>query len=139
MPLELRGVTSPKEIPDIIRCLFESFKVPDTSFYNLVCPVTGSSTVAENDRIMNFSTREWFDHSGDPTSHWLKVVDTDSNDKVVASMRWIIYEKDPFGQLIPTSSAFWLREGPTRRYTEAVLHNLCKLRFRKQPHMRESR
>ena len=135
MPLELREVTSPKEIPEIIQCLFESFGDPDTSFYYLVCPITGSSTVAKNDRVVDYSMREWFDHSGDPTSHWIKVVDTDNNDKVVASMRWNIHREDPFGDDVPAPSAFWLREGPTRRFTESVVYNLCKLRFRKQPHL----
>ena len=135
MPFELREVTSPKEIPEITACLFESFAVPDTSVYYFVCPIKGPSDVAKNDRILDFSMREWFDHSGDPSSHWLKVVDTGNNDKVVASMRWNVYEESPYGEDVPKPSAFWLQEGPTRRFTEAVLHNLVTLRIRRQPHL----
>ena len=135
MPLEIREISSAKEIPEVIACLLESFAEPEISFYDFVAPAHGTTEVARNDRVLIFSAREWFDHSSDPTSNWLKIVDTDNGDRVAASMRWNVYEKDPFLHGIPELNAFWQPEGPTRRFTEGVLGKLLELRIRRMPHL----
>ena len=135
MPLQLRQITSASEVPEVIACYLESFSSPPSGFTGLVSPTIGSGPTADRDRVLNFSTRQWFSHSIDPTSTWLKVVDTEKEDRVVASIRWNIYTKNPFENATSKPSAFWFPEGPTRTYTEMVLETLSEIRMRKHPHL----
>ena len=137
MPLELRPVASAQEVPEVVACYLEAFASPDSPFTHIAAPILGTSPTAHQDRIMNFSVRQWFSHCADRSSHWFKVVDTDRNDRVVASAKWNIYAEDPFKNERLEPTAYWWPEGPSRRYADAVLENLTKLRVRRQPHMRK--
>ena len=139
MALQLRHITSASEIPEVVACYFESFSSPPAGFTALVAPPIGSGPIADRDRVLNYSVRSWFAHSADPTSVWLKVVDTENQDRVVASMRWNIYTKDSLNDTTSKASAFWYDEGPRRRYTEMVLDILSNIRMRRFPHIRKCR
>ena len=92
MPLKLRQVTSAKEMPEIAQGLIETEA-------QLIRPLLsinwGTDESSHKDRVEDLSARRWFRHSTTPGSVWLKVVDTDLGDKVVAASRWIIDTEKP--------------------------------------------
>ena len=136
MPLELRRVVSATEVPELTACLLAAFEGTRSNFIHIAAPIYGSGPGAHEDRVKGLSTRHWFAHSVDPTSHWFKVVDTDSKDRVVAGARWNLYTEDPFKAEQHEPRAYWLPEGPERRYADIVLEKLQKIRSqRRQPHI----
>lgn len=115
MPFKLEEVTSDGDFDDIIACLWESFYNPFQSFFPLFCPVvgTGPNAYAESIETSTDRYRNW--HKSDPTSHWLKVIDTDTGD-IAAAAQWNICDKNPFeGENEPTE-AFWHPEGTQREF-----------------------
>ena len=136
MPLELRAITSAKEVPEFVTCYLESFAHPESPYTHLAAPYYGSDSKIQQDRVIGFSARQWFAHCMDLSSHWFKVVDTELDDKVVAGAKWNVYLEDPFQSGTPVASAYWWPPGPSQRYTEAVFNRLTDLRVRRQPHIR---
>lgn len=87
MPLELRQVTSPSEVPEIVQGWLENeFILTPT----LVAVNWGTDEESYKDRIKDLSARHWFMHSATPGSVWLKVIDTDHDKEVVAASRWTV-------------------------------------------------
>ncbi|KAI9880639.1 MAG: hypothetical protein M1830_001643 [Pleopsidium flavum] len=135
MPLELHEVTSASEFPEIMACYWAASRNPRSKFTPLFAPVLDSGPTSSDDALKGFMARSWFAHSLDPSSHWIKVVDPDQDNKVIAAAKWMIYPKDPFAKGIPpTPSAFWWPDGEGRRYVNMVFENITKLRVRRQPH-----
>lgn len=87
MPLELRQVTSASEVPEIVQGWLENeFILTPT----LVAVNWVTDEDSYKDRIKDLSARHWFTHSTSPGSVWLKVVNTDLGNKVVAASRWTV-------------------------------------------------
>lgn len=84
MPLELRQVTSANEVPEIV----EGWIKNEAHLTQTLQSVDwGTDESSHKDRVEDLSARQWFRHSTTPGSVWLKVVDTDLGDKVVAASR----------------------------------------------------
>ena len=118
MPLELRIVSSALEVPEIVEGWIENellLLVPQ-----LFSVDWGTDESSKTDRIQDLSARQWFMHSTIPGSVWLKVVDTDLDDKVVAASRWTIQTTEAPNRAMWPSTVYWLPPGPGRRFLEAI-------------------
>ena len=108
MPLELRIVNSESEFNELIQCECESYEDPFNSFYILLRPDRGSSSPGRAG-FKELRDRQIAWHKEDPTSTWLKVVDTDVGDKVVGGACWNTFLKNPYLQPLdhPMEATWW--------------------------------
>ena len=137
MPLELRQVTSANEVPEIVEGWMEyEFHLTPT----LISVNWGTDKSSHKDRVEDLSARQWFMHSMTPGSVWLKVVDTDLDDKVVAASRWIIHTEKASSESQQPARAYWLPPSPARKFLEEIRNNFTAVRngpIRQKPHVRK--
>ena len=85
MPLELRPITSPEDFPALADLLFNSFlRIPLSAACYPKGPTPALIAPGET------SARNLFDN--DPSVRFLKVVDTDLADEIIAIAEWHIFE-----------------------------------------------
>jgi len=107
MPLEFRPVTQDTEWNELIQCESESYTTPFNGIYVLFRPDRGRAGFIElRDRQLRW-------HKEDATSRWFKVVDTDIGDKVVGGAEWLVFEKDPYPEVVehPVRADWWPEGG----------------------------
>lgn len=138
MPLELLQVTSANEVPEIVEGWMEkqAHKTPTLDSVDW-----GTEEGSHKDRVEDLRARQWFMHSMTPGAVWLKVVDTDLGDKVVAASKWIIHTRTASSETWQPARAYWLPPGPVRKFYEAIRNNFSAVRNdsgRRKPHVRKS-
>ena len=108
MPLELRIVNSESEFNELIQCECESYEDPFNSFYLLLRPDRGSSSTGR-EGFKELRDRQIAWHKEDPTSTWLKIVDTDIGGKVVGGACWNTFLENPYPQPLdhPMEATWW--------------------------------
>ena len=110
MPLQLREVTSDDDFDEITSVECESFETPFIGTYILLRPNRGPGPIGEAG-FQEFKERQIREHHDDPSSHWVKVVDT-AIGKIVGAANWNIYETNPFEEPSPEPlQAYWWPEG----------------------------
>lgn len=140
MSLQRREVTSDAEFNDLVRCKWASFDTPHNGFHKLFWPIRGTGPTAREDSIQESIGRQIRWHRADPSSHWIKVVDTDL-DMVVGGAQWIVYESNPYVEAKTNRgkiSADWWPEGEGREFAEAALWMWIAPRIERmrRPHLR---
>ena len=138
MPLELREVTSFSEFPEVIECEFLAHETPWNGILEIFCPTLGTGPTARENAVKEGTDRQWMWHKADPTSHWLKVIDTDAEGKVIAAARWHVYKEDPYSNSASQSiDAVWWPEGEGRKFANMSLGIMMeqKLKYTRKPHM----
>ncbi|MCJ1398984.1 hypothetical protein MMC11_002186 [Xylographa trunciseda] len=93
MGLTLHEVVSSEEFPAVVDCEREAYKTPFNAFDILYTP-QGLDPIATRDAVIK---EQWASHAKSPTSHWLKVVDSDTGN-VAGAAQWHIHETDPFAR-----------------------------------------
>ena len=106
MPLLRRKVSQDAEFDDIIQLECEGYAEPINYLWRLFRHDFSPAGFIE---LRDRQVREF---RSDPTSCWLKVVDTDNGDKVVGAALWNTYTENPY----PTykehpMEAYWWPEG----------------------------
>ncbi|KAK2867769.1 hypothetical protein FQN49_003488 [Arthroderma sp. PD_2] len=113
MHLELLHVGD-DDFPDLIAALWESYEDPAQPFFRIYCPIFNNDrekSLADSTEFFHEEYRNEF-----PESQWLKVVDTDADNKIVGAALWKIHQKDPFeGYKEENVVADWYPEGTMRR------------------------
>lgn len=119
MPYELQMIDPACDFPALARCLFESHESPKQDFFHVWFPIHGDGEEAREESIREAADRLATWHNEDPTSHWQKIVETDTG-KVVAACFWNIYESNPYAEPddIPVT---WFPDDGSRRFAERVL------------------
>lgn len=102
------------DFPELIGAMWEAFENPYQSFFRTLCPIhnddRATSLTEDVERQKEFHIAE------QPTSYWLKVIDTDANDKIVGGAKWNIYDENPYaGDSSDDIVADWYPEGTVAR------------------------
>ena len=69
--------------------------------------------------MSEWTTRAIFWHRADPTSHWLKVVDSETG-AVLGGGRWSIYEANPYDHHEKLEATWWAEGAPRKVATECL-------------------
>jgi hypothetical protein len=136
MPFELHEVKDVGEFAEVIQAQADSFDVPMSVSSQLFYPVLGQSPTAREDAIAGLICRQWYVHCIDPTSHWLKVIDTERDGRVVAGAQWLIVETHT--EKASTIAPFWLPEGDKREFAQSVFDQWADMRSDRKPHLGKS-
>ncbi|KAL8799331.1 MAG: hypothetical protein Q9182_005975 [Xanthomendoza sp. 2 TL-2023] len=120
MGLTLREVVADDEFNEIIECEWTSYETPFNGFFQIYCPTTGTGPDARSESIKECTDRQLSWHKEDPTSRWLKVLDTESG-HVVGGAQWNIYRENPYPNGVEHTDAYWWPEGESREFASMAL------------------
>jgi len=136
MPLELHEVKTAGEFAEVIQVQADAFDVPMSVSSRLFYPVLDQGPTAREDAIAGLVCRQWYVHCIDPTSRWLKVIDTERGGKVVAGAQWLIV--DTYAEKAPSIDPFWLPEGEKREFARKIFDQWADMRHDRKPHLGKS-
>lgn len=119
MPLKLEEAKD-EDFLEICTAFCEAFEDPFEPYLRMLAPVI------DNDRqatIKAYADRTFKEFKENPPFHWMKVVDTDDNNKIVAAAKWDFYTENPYTKEDEKPfEAEWWPEGPGRDLaTRAIL------------------
>ncbi|KAI3327524.1 acyl-CoA N-acyltransferase [Xylariaceae sp. AK1471] len=135
MTLKLQDIDPEADFPALARCLFESYEDPLQKFVHVFFPIHGTSDEAREEAIQECADRLKLWHTHDSTSHWQKVVDTETG-RIAGGSLWNIYKENPFANP-PPSAVTWFPDGGSRTFVEKVLENHVRPRSQaaQRPHV----
>jgi hypothetical protein len=136
MPFEVHEVKDVAEFAEVIRVQADAFDVPMSVSSQLFYPILDQGPTAREDAIAGLICRQWYVHSIDPTSHWIKVIDTERDGRVVAGAQWMIV--DTYTEKAPSITPFWLPEGEKREFAQGVFDQWADMRQDRKPHLGKS-
>ncbi len=123
MVLELREVNLKTDFPALARCMFESYEDPPQAFFHAYFPIHGSGdehSARREEAIAEAATRLHSWHTDDPTSHWQKIVDADT-DRLAGGALWNICNENPFAGEGHDMEVTWFPDDGSRRFAQQVL------------------
>ncbi|KAI4266606.1 MAG: hypothetical protein L6R38_008649 [Xanthoria sp. 2 TBL-2021] len=115
MGLLLQPVTSDDDFKELIECEWTSYETPYNGFKEIYCPTLGTGPNAREESMKECRERQLADHKGDATSHWFKVVDSDSG-QIVGGAQWNIFHENPYVNGVGHIEATWWPEGEGRKF-----------------------
>lgn len=92
MSLSLSEVKHPQEFDELVQCECESYRTPLDPLFRLFRYDDSPAGFIE---LRDRQVCQW---EGDPTSHWLKVVDTELGSRVIGAANWNIFLENPYGE-----------------------------------------
>ncbi|KAL2809140.1 hypothetical protein BJX63DRAFT_424063 [Aspergillus granulosus] len=125
------------EFADLVACEVTSFDKPFQSIFRFFYPIFGPETDEEKKTALaNLVAlqRQWA--RDDPDSIWLKVIDKEDGDKIVAGLLIKVHKENPFNKA-KDESAVWYAAGGQREYIDAALRifNEPRERFMQRAHL----
>ena len=137
MPLQLAEVISDSDFDELIPLLWLSYESPRIPLLPLLFPVEDESAAAREKAVQHTKESMMHMHHTDPSSHWLKVTDTDTN-QIIAGARWHVHEVDPYSSAPekPFVVTSW-PEGDRRRYATMNIGHIILPRTKRyrRPHL----
>ena len=115
MGLLLQPVTSDDDFKELIECEWTAYETPYNGFKEIYCPTLGTGPNARQDSMKECRERQLADHKEDSTSHWYKVVDSDSG-QIIGGAQWNIYHENPYLNGVGHTEATWWPEGEGRKF-----------------------
>ncbi|WEW56788.1 hypothetical protein PRK78_002242 [Emydomyces testavorans] len=104
MRLEVHPILE-DDFPEMVSAQWTSFESPFSGLIRAAAPIFN------NDRVASLATSvdvQLAQHrTAQPESHWIKVVDTDANGKLVGAAQWFIYERNPFEKAEEFVADWW--------------------------------
>ncbi|MCJ1261563.1 hypothetical protein MMC22_001428 [Lobaria immixta] len=137
MPLELQEATSDADFDELVPLQWISYEQPFNPFVILICPTRGTGPTARAESMQESKERQLQWHKADPSSHWLKVVDSDTG-KVIGGAEWKVHESDPYAKPPEQPfTAYWWEEGEKRQFVDAALDQWMAPRMERmrKPHL----
>lgn len=134
MPWEVYEIKTDADWDEIIRLEFLSYETPFNPFLVLFAPPLDS----REERIEDTKKRQRQWHEADPTSRWIKVVDSETG-QAIGGAQWNIYETNPFAKPPEKSLiTYWWPEGEQREYVDQALGQWMTPRAQRmnKPHLR---
>ncbi|OTA99838.1 hypothetical protein M426DRAFT_16069 [Hypoxylon sp. CI-4A] len=133
MGFELLEIDAATDFPAIARSMFKSYEKPHQKFFHAFFPIHGDTDEAREEAIAECATRLESWHTGNPTSYWQKVVDTDTG-RIAGGALWNIHEENPFAHE-NHSEVSWFPDNGSRRFAEQFLgiHSAPRVRVGQRP------
>lgn len=95
MPYETTEVSTNGDFDELIRVEWDSYEQPYCRLIRLFFPILGDGSDARAAALKESTERQLQWHNGDPTSHWIKVVDSETG-RIAGAACWHIYEENPY-------------------------------------------
>ncbi|KAL4786853.1 acyl-CoA N-acyltransferase [Aspergillus varians] len=113
-------VASEEDFPELIEKLWESFENPYQPILRLFFPILDNDRPRSLQTCIKGQLEEY--HQQQPQVTWVKVVDTEANDRIAAATKWYFYDKNPYPEGGSTVVADWYPEGIARELATKAVH-----------------
>lgn len=135
MSFKLSEIVSDAEFDELARCEFDAYENPACNLKQLFFPIVGSLPSAREDAIKEAVERQTMWHRADPTSKWIKVVDSESG-KMAGAACWHVYEADPYA-VVPEDECDWWAVGEDRNIANALMEQFLtpRMTYMRRPHV----
>ncbi|TVY64368.1 hypothetical protein LSUE1_G007924 [Lachnellula suecica] len=135
MVLKLQDIDPERDFPALARCLFESHETPPQGFFHVFFPINGEGDRAREDAIAEAAMRLKLWYTQDPTSKWLKVVDTETG-RIAGAAIWKIHTENPFANRTH-EEVTWFTDDGSRAFVEKAfeLHSVPRARAAQRAHL----
>lgn len=139
MPLKLLELQSDAEFDALVRCQFAAYDTPPNKHLNLFFAPQASREATIQSAVLR--QRIW--HRADPTSRWVKVVDSDDPGRILGGAHWHIFYVDPYSQIYADESKNmmavfpWYPAGEERDIATTLMHQFMEpwTRSMRKPHV----
>ncbi|KAL4883574.1 hypothetical protein BJY04DRAFT_184910 [Aspergillus karnatakaensis] len=130
---------SSPDFAELVACEVTSFDNPHQSIFRFFYPIFGPE--AEEQKRTELKNlvdlqRQWA--VDDPDSVWLKVIDTEQNNKIAGGLLIKVHRQNPFtAKKEKEDSAVWYPAGSQREYIDEAMKifNEPRERFMQRPHL----
>jgi len=108
MPLKLLEMQDESEFPAVIQAEWEAFETPYCHLLPLFFPTHGMKPDARTEAMKAGCERQthWF--KGDPTSRWVKVIDTETG-RVAGGALWHVFTENPYAKPDDEEISWWAK------------------------------
>jgi hypothetical protein len=137
MAIECLPLEGEADFREMMGACWEAFENPFASFLRIVFYLKGESPEARAESINEAASNMMALHGMFPsTSHWIKVVDTETG-KLIGAANWMTHESSPYIEPRPPTVAVWWPEGDGRDYASSYMQQVeaHKARYYNRPHV----
>lgn len=129
-----------EDFPELVRAVWEAFEDPFQSLSRLYCPIVNNDVPASLDAFTQLMLAEL---AAEPPGRlaWIKVVDSEANDSIVAGSKWCFYQENPHANQDEEGFvAFWHPDGIGREFATEAFRQIDRPRktMARRPHARKS-
>lgn len=116
--------------------IWEAFETPFTPYLRITVYLKGDSPEDRTESIEASAAGALAIHEANPNSHWIKVIDSDTNQLVGAS-KWVFHQLSPYTGPQELPVATWWPEGEGRTYASNYVQQVeaLKSRLYNRPHV----
>ncbi|PQE07888.1 hypothetical protein CJF32_00003014 [Rutstroemia sp. NJR-2017a WRK4] len=136
MAVESLPLEGEADFREMMAACWEAFENPFASFLRIVFYLKGESPEARTESINEAASNMLAIHGIlSSTSHWIKVVDTETG-KLIGAANWMTHESSPYTEPRPPIVAVWWPEGDGREYASNYMQQVeaHKPRYYDRPH-----
>ena len=136
MPFETTELSSNADFGELVRVEWESYEQPYCRLIRLFFPVLDNGPDARAKAMEESTERQLQWHNGDPTSHWIKVVDTKTG-RIIGAACWHIYEENPYSTQ-SEEECTWYPAGEAREMANSLMGQFLtpRTKYMAKPHIR---
>ncbi|KAL4902181.1 hypothetical protein BDW74DRAFT_181030 [Aspergillus multicolor] len=107
------------DFPPLISALWESFENPPQGLLRLFMPILNNDRETSLQTCITTQREEY--HREQPHCTWIKIVDTQADNRIAAAAKWYFYDDNPYDEHSEVLVADWYPEGVSWEFaTQAV-------------------
>ena len=136
MQFETTEVSADADFDELVRVEWESYEQPYCRLIRLFFPLLDHGPDARAKALKESTERQLQWHNGDPTSHWIKVVDTETG-RMAGAACWHIYEENPYASQ-SDEECTWYPPGEGREMANSLMGQFLtpRTKYMAKPHLR---
>ena len=135
MPFETTQVTANSDFNELVRVEWESYERPYCSLLRLFFPLRDDGSDARAEAFKESIERQIQWHNGDPTSYWIKAIDTETG-RIVGAACWHIYKENPYSTQ-SDDECTWYPVGEPREMANTLMSqfSMPRTKYMTKPHI----
>lgn len=123
------------DFDELIRVEWASYEQPYSRLIRLFFPILGPGPEARAAALKESTERQLSWHKEDPTSHWIKVVNSETG-KIIGAAEWHVYEENPYASQTDEGCT-WYPEGEGREMANSLMGQFMapRMKYMAKPHL----
>lgn len=135
MPVEISEISADADFDELVRVEWAAYEEPYTKLIRLIFPIFGDGPEARAAALKESTERQVRWHRKDPTSHWIKAVDSTTG-VIAGAACWHVYKANPYG--VPSGEeCTWYPEGEGRELANSLMRQFIapRMKYMAKPHI----
>ena len=135
MSFKVVNVNAEAEFTELVQVEWTSYEHPYCRLIRLFFPIFGSDANARATALKESTDRQINWHKEDPTSDWIKVVDSESG-RVAGAACWHVYQENPYATQ-SDEECTWYPPGEGREMANSLMGQFLtpRMKYMAKPHI----